>query len=146
MVKIKYLGTLYQASGHGNAVLLLPAILPTAIRSTAMPSVALSTSLAASAAVLLVLLPPVGTAQPVRAATLAALLALQQQLGSAIRVLTVDEGTYPLVVRSFAPADLPAFVLVQRGVELWRQPGLPEGETIVAQLLSKLVPPLSSGG
>ena len=102
--------------------------------------------LAADATILLVLLPPVGTAQPVRAATLAALQALQQQLGSAIRVLTVDEGTHPVVVRSFAPADLPAFVLVRHGVELWRQPGLPEGETIVAQLLSKLGPPLGPAG
>lgn len=105
-----------------------------------MPFGTPSSSLAADAAVLLVLLPPVGTAQPVRAATLAALQALQQQLGSAIRVLTVDEGSYPVVVRSFAPVDLPAFVLVQGGVERWRQQGLPEGEAIVAQLLSKLVP------
>ncbi|AMJ65973.1 hypothetical protein [Hymenobacter sp. PAMC 26628] len=96
---------------------------------------------AAEATVLLVLLPPVGTAQPVRAATLAALQALQQRLGSVIRVLTVDEGSYPVVVRSFAPVDLPAFVLVRRGVELWRQQGLPEGEFIVAELLSKLAPP-----
>jgi hypothetical protein len=102
--------------------------------------------LAADAAILLVLLPPVGTAQPVRAGTLAALQLLQQQLGSAIRVLTVDEGSYPVVVRSFAPLELPAFVLVQRGVERWRQLGLPEGETIVAQLLSKLVPPPSTEG
>lgn len=106
-----------------------------------MPLGTPSASLAAGAAGLLVLLPPVGTAQPVRAATLAALQALQEQLGSAIRVLTVDEGTYPVVVHSFAPADLPAFVLVRRGVELWRQSGLPEGEFIVAELLSKLAPP-----
>ena len=105
--------------------------------STAIPT----SSLAPEAAVLLVLLPPVGTAQPVRAATLAALQALQQQLGSVIRVLTVDEGSYPVVVHSFSPLDLPAFVLVRRGVELWRQQGLPEGEAIVAQLLSKLAPP-----
>jgi hypothetical protein len=106
-----------------------------------MPLTISSTSLAAGAAVLLVLLPPVGTAQPVRAATLAALQALQEQLGSAIRVLTVDEGSHPVVVRSFAPVDLPAFVLVRRGVELWRQSGLPEGEFMVAELLSKLALP-----
>jgi len=97
------------------------------------------------ATVLLVLLPPVGTARPVRAATLAALQALQQQLGSAIRVLTVDEGSHPVVVHSFAPGELPAFVQVRRGVELWRQHGLPEGEFIVAELLSKLVPPGTAG-
>lgn len=99
-----------------------------------------TSSLAAEAAVLLVLLPAVGTAQPVRAATLAALRALQQRLGAVIRVLTVDEGSHPLVVRSFPPLDLPAFVLVQHGVELWRQQGLPEGDFIVAQLLNKLAP------
>ncbi|GAB3638106.1 hypothetical protein GCM10027422_36960 [Hymenobacter arcticus] len=103
-------------------------------------------ALAADAAVLLVLLPPVGTARPVRVATLAALQALQQQLGSGIRVLSVDEASHPAVVRSFQPADLPAFVLVRRGVELWRQQGLPEGEFIVPQLLARLgVPPASQG-
>jgi hypothetical protein len=97
-----------------------------------------SSALAADAAVLLVLLPPVGTAQPVRAATLAAIQALQQRLGSVIRVLSVDEDSHPAVVRSFQPADLPAFVLVRQGVELWRQQGLPEGEFIVPQLLARL--------
>ncbi len=102
-----------------------------------VPAVALTTD----AAVLLVLLPPVGTARPVRAATLAALQALQQQLGNVIRVLSVDEASHPAVVYSFQATTLPAFVLVRQGVELWRQQGLPEGEFIVAQLLDKLAPP-----
>ncbi|QKG55250.1 thioredoxin [Hymenobacter sp. BRD128] len=110
------------------------------------PTPASTSQQPAEAAVLLVLLPPVGTAQPVRAATLTALKALQAQLGPAIRVLTVDEGTNPVVVHSFPPLDLPAFVLVRQGVELWRQQGLPEGEFIVAQLLDKLaVPPARAG-
>ena len=92
----------------------------------------------AEAATLLVLLPPVGTAPQVRAATLAALAALQQELGAAIRVLTVDELSHPVVVRSFHATDLPCFVLMQQGVELWRQGGLPEGEGIGRRLLSKL--------
>lgn len=100
-----------------------------------------TSALAADAAVLLVLLPTVGTAPPVRAATRAALQALQQRLGSVIRVLSVDEASHPAVVRSFQPADLPAFVLVRQGVELWRQQGLPEGEFIVAQLLARLALP-----
>ncbi|OGX84018.1 hypothetical protein BEN49_11870 [Hymenobacter coccineus] len=79
-----------------------------------------------------------------RAATLAALLALQQQLGSAVQVLSVDEATHPAVVRSFHAADLPAFVLVRRGVELWRQQGLPEDEAIAAQLLARLALPPAS--
>ena len=89
---------------------------------------------------LLVLLPPVGTAPQVRAATLAALAALQRELGATIRVLTVDEVSHPVVVRSFHATDLPCFVLMQQGVELLRQGGLPEGEALVPLLLSKLKP------
>ena len=98
-------------------------------------------ALATDSAVLLVLLPTVGTALPVRTATLAAMQVLQQRLGSGIRVLSVNDASHPAVVRSFQPADLPAFVLVRRGVELWRQQGLPEGESIVDQLLARLAPP-----
>ena len=47
--------------------------------------------LPADAPVLLALLPSGGTAPQVRAATLAALAALQRELGTAIRVLSVDE-------------------------------------------------------
>ena len=89
---------------------------------------------------LLVLLPPVGTAPQVRAATLAGLAALQRELGTAIRVLTVDEVSHPVVVRSFHATDLPCFVLVQQGVELLRQGGLPEGAALAPLLLSKLGP------
>lgn len=106
-----------------------------------MPTLMSTSALAANAAVLLVLLPPVGSAPPVRAATLADLQALQQQLGRVIRVLSVDDASHPAVVRSFQMANLPAFVLMRQGVELWRQQGLPEGEFIVAQLLARLAPP-----
>ncbi len=97
-----------------------------------------TSALAADAAVLLVLLPTEGTAPPVREATLLALHALQQRLGSVIRVLSVDDASHPAVVRSFQATTLPAFVLVRQGVELWRQQGLPEGEFIVPQLLARL--------
>ncbi|WP_223650551.1 thioredoxin [Hymenobacter psoromatis] len=106
-----------------------------------IPTPTPTAALAADAAVLLVLLPTEGTAPPVRAATLAALQALQQRLGSAIRVLSVDDASHPAVVQSFQATNLPAFVLVRRGVELWRQQGLPEGEFIVAQLLAQLALP-----
>ncbi|OWP61383.1 ammonia monooxygenase [Hymenobacter amundsenii] len=100
-----------------------------------------TSALAPEAAVLLVLLPTVGTAPPVRTATLASLRVLQQRLGPAIRVLSADDESHPVVMRSFQPADLPTFVLMRQGVELWRQQGLPEGEFIVAQLLARLAPP-----
>ena len=117
--------------GKRRKALILPWLpFPTVHQLFAMPlsSPTPGAAPAADAAVLLVLLPPVGTARPVRAATLAAMLALQQQLGNIIQVLSVDEDSHPAVVRSFQPADLPAFVLVRQGVELWRQQGLPEGE------------------
>lgn len=104
---------------------------------TALPA---TLPLPADAATLLVLLPPVGTAPQARAATLAALAALQRELGAAIRVLMVDEGSHPFVVRTFHATDLPCFVLMRQGVELWRQGGLPEGEAIGQQLLEKLGP------
>lgn len=96
--------------------------------------------LPADAATLLVLLPPVGTAPQVRVATLASLATLQREFGAAIRVLTVDAKSHPVVVRSFNATDLPCFVLMQQGVELLRQYGLPEGEAIVPLLLSLLGP------
>ena len=105
-----------------------------------MPTTPLPLPPSADAAMLLVLLPPIGTAPQVRAATLAALAALQRELGAAIRVLTVDELSHPSVVHSFQATDLPCFVLVRQGVELLRQGGLPEGEAIVPLLLEKLGP------
>jgi hypothetical protein len=93
------------------------------------------------AAMLLVLLPLVEgeAARKDRVATLAGLRALQQQLGSAIRVLSVEEASHPAVVRSFQTSTLPACVLLREGLELWRHTGLPVGENVVALLLSKLI-------
>lgn len=81
------------------------------------------------AAVLLVLL-PLG----VGAAATVTLAALQQQLGTAVRVLAIEEATHPAVVRSFGPTALPACVLVRQGVELWRQPGLPNADAVAGLL------------
>ena len=84
---------------------------------------------------LLVLLPPTAGGAPAEAPTPAALGALQQRLGPAVRVLTINEASHPAVVRSFGTPELPACVLVRQGVELWRQQGLPEDENLVASLL-----------
>ena len=89
-------------------------------------------------AVLLVLLPPADAATP----RIVALLAdLQRQLGTAIKVLRLDEATYPAAVHSFDGRGLPAFVLMHHGVELWHQLGLPDGPGLAALLLSKIGPP-----
>lgn len=94
----------------------------------------------APTAVLLVLLPlmAAGVAQQVRATTRTLLDALQRRLGTQVQVLVVEEESDPDVVRSFWAEPLPAFLLVRQGVELWRQPGLPEGEHLAEQLLHRL--------
>ncbi len=85
-------------------------------------------------AVLLVLLPPAGPG-PHHGQTAAWLRTLQARLGPTVRVLPVDEASHPAVVRSFAPAALPACVLMRQGVELWRQQGLLTDEGSVLALL-----------
>ena len=94
-------------------------------------------------AMLLVLLTTVGPGVQqetplARTATNLMLKNLQQELGTAIRVLKVDEATHPGVVRAFDRQGVPAFVLLRAGEELWRQQGLPEGEAMATLLLSKL--------
>lgn len=108
--------------------------------------------LPAHPAMLLVLLPTVGPGSwqesPLaRTATNLLLNGLQRQLGAAIQVLKVDEGSHPAVIHAFDGRGVPAFVLLRDGVELWRQQGLPEGEPMAAALLSKLeeVAPTAAG-
>lgn len=91
--------------------------------------------------VLLVLLPAAApAAQPPPPLLAGSLEQLQQQLGAAVRVLRIEEAKHPTVVRSFHAAALPACVLLRRGIELWRQPGLPSAET-ASVLLGKLAEP-----
>ncbi|RZL07529.1 MAG: thioredoxin [Hymenobacter sp.] len=96
-----------------------------------------------AAPLLLVLLPLVAAevAQQVRAATRTMLDTLQQRLGIPIQLLVVDEANDPDVVRSFRLPVLPAFLLMRQGAELWRQPGLPEGELIIEELFQRVCSP-----
>lgn len=59
---------------------------------------------------------------------------LQKQFGSLLRVIQVDEANHPDVVQSFAITQTPAFVLVRRGIELWRQVGM-SGEAALVELI-----------
>lgn len=90
-------------------------------------------------AVLLVLLPlaRLGETGPDAFST-TSIRTLQSRLGPSIRVLPIDEASHPAVVRSFGTPELPACVLVRQGVELWRQHGLPEDDSIVEELLDKV--------
>lgn len=74
---------------------------------------------------------------------LIAVMVFAAPLGPATQLLQIDEATYPAVVRSFAPTELPTCVLMHQGVELWWQPGLPDAEQIVALMkISGQVPVL----
>ncbi|WP_460618788.1 hypothetical protein [Hymenobacter ruber] len=89
-----------------------------------------------AAAVLLVMLPPPArhSLAPSQGIFAAELAMLQNRLGAAVQVLQIDEASYPAILRSFAPAQLPTSVLMHHGVELWRRPGLPDAAEIDALL------------
>ncbi len=57
---------------------------------------------------------------------------LQQRLPGLVRVLKIDEKLHPDVVKSFQLSRLPAFVLVQQGIERWRQEGVGRSEEITS--------------
>ena len=56
---------------------------------------------------------------------------LQAHFMDRLRVLRIDKANHPDVVQSFAVSQTPAFVLIQRGVELWRQEGPSDQATLV---------------
>jgi thioredoxin-like negative regulator of GroEL len=84
----------------------------------------------AKSAVMLVFLPPASSPDLLQQRTILSQLieALQQQFDGRVRLLKIDETTHPEVVRSFSVNAFPTFVLVQQGVELWRQEGLSPDE------------------
>ncbi|MVN78828.1 thioredoxin [Hymenobacter sp. HMF4947] len=79
-----------------------------------------------------------------RTATNLLLQGLQAELGTAIRVLKVDEVSHPAVVRAFDGRGVPAFVLLRDGAELYRQQGLPDSALLASLLASLLLRELAS--
>jgi len=61
-------------------------------------------------------------------------------LNPAMPIMRISETTHPEVVRSFDFTSLPTFVLLQRGLELWRYTGPVDDPELFYQLidLSKL--------
>jgi thioredoxin-like negative regulator of GroEL len=95
--------------------------------------------LTARSAVLLIFFMPPAAANLTERSTLTALAdAIQARLGGLVRVLRVDEATHPDVVQSFAITQTPAFVLLRRGVELWRQQGLSDEATLIGLIRGML--------
>lgn len=64
--------------------------------------------------------------------------ALQHQFGNTLRILKIDDATHPEVIASFGVGQRPAFVLVQKGAEIWRQEGLTDFEQLRLALQSKV--------
>ena len=95
--------------------------------------------LTARSGVLLVFFMPSKPTNRAQRAILTALAdAVQAQLGSLVRVLRIDEADHPDVVQTFGITQLPAFVLLRRGVELWRQQGLLDEAMLVEQIRALL--------
>lgn len=80
----------------------------------------------AQTAVMLCFMPDMTTRQTaVDRLTLTAVMSqLQNQLPPSVRMLRIEESAHPEVVKSFNINELPAFVLVRRGVEQWRREGV----------------------
>lgn len=93
----------------------------------------------AQSAVLLIFFTPSGGVNRRQRALLTAFAdSLQAQLGGVLRILRIDEASHPDVVQSFAITRTPAFVLVRRGIELWRQEGLSD-ETALVERIQELL-------
>ncbi|WP_019986728.1 thioredoxin family protein [Rudanella lutea] len=76
-----------------------------------------------SAAVLLIFMPVDATLRP---SVQVLIERLRGHLGTGVRVMKLDEAVHPDIFRSFEITQLPTFVLIRQGIELWRQEGLPE--------------------
>lgn len=69
---------------------------------------------------------------------------LRTGLNSTVQLMHINEMIHPEVVRSFGFATLPAFVLLQQGVELWRYCGPVDSPEIFMQLGYQLQPSLTT--
>lgn len=63
-------------------------------------------------------------------------------LNPSVRIVCITETTHPEVVSSFGFASQPSFVLLQRGLELWRHTGSIDSPEFVQQLSAQLDQPV----
>ena len=59
-------------------------------------------------------------------------------LGDRIRITRVDQVIHPEVVRSFGVHQLPSFILLKQGIEIWRHNGLMESRELIRTLSVQL--------
>jgi thioredoxin-like negative regulator of GroEL len=59
-------------------------------------------------------------------------------LGDHIRITRVDQAVHPEVVRSFGVHQLPSFILLKQGIEIWRHNGLLDSQEVIRLLSAQL--------
>lgn len=66
---------------------------------------------------------------------------IRSLLKPGVQVMRVSETTHPEVVRTFGFSTVPGFVLLQRGLELWRYSGPADSPELFEQLGSQMAQP-----
>ncbi|GAB3986582.1 hypothetical protein GCM10028807_04320 [Spirosoma daeguense] len=66
---------------------------------------------------------------------------LRAVLTPTVQIMRVSETTHPEVVRSFGFTSVPSFVLLLRGLELWRYSGSVDNPELLAQLAEQMQQP-----
>ncbi|GAB4048950.1 thioredoxin domain-containing protein [Spirosoma litoris] len=66
---------------------------------------------------------------------------LQEKLTGRVQLLKIEEIVHPGVAQSFAVTQLPSFILVWQGIELWRQDGFSSDNLL--DLLEQYLPKTS---
>ncbi|MGV3557295.1 thioredoxin family protein [Larkinella arboricola] len=89
----------------------------------------------AKTAVLLVFVPDSLTQQVVVNRLLERVAA---ELGDVVRITRVDQVVHPEVVRSFGVQQLPSFILLKQGNEIWRHNGLLDFQDLMQLLTERL--------
>lgn len=94
---------------------------------------------AQSAVLLIFFIPAEQANRPQRVLLTALADSLQVHFAGQLLVLRIDEANHPDVVQSFAISRMPAFVLIRRGIELWRQEGMSDKATLVGLIQDRLL-------
>lgn len=82
--------------------------------------------------ILLVFLPSAHDEPRLKTDTLVLLKHLQTHLADRIELLSIDPDAHNQVTLSFQVTQTPTLILLHRGVELWRQTGLTEQDSLSA--------------
>ena len=63
---------------------------------------------------------------------------VRAELGDRIRITRVDQTVHPEVIRSFGVHQLPSFILLKQGIEIWRHNGPMNSPELIRLLSAQL--------